>query len=129
VLRIIPSGTFTNGQTFTLFKGAGATNASNYASLVGSPGVGKAFSFTNGALTVVSTAPTPPVLSGYGPLSGGSFPLTFTGPTGQSYSVLSSTNVALPLASWSVLTTGTFGAGGPTSTNYTDTGATNTQQF
>jgi hypothetical protein len=65
----------------------------------------------------------------YGPRSGTSFPLTFSGPSGQTYQVLSSTNVARPLANWTVLKSGTFGVGGPTSTNYTDTGATNAQQF
>jgi hypothetical protein len=65
-------------------------------------------------------------LSGYAPLSGGSFPLTFSGPSGQTYQVLTSTNVALPLASWTVLTTGTFGA---TPVTYTDAGATNAQQY
>jgi hypothetical protein len=71
-------------------------------------------------------APIPPVLSGYGPLTGTSFPLTFSGPSGQPYKVLSSTNVALPLASWAVLDSGTFGASPVT---YTDTNATNGQQF
>ena len=69
---------------------------------------------------------TPPTLNGYGPLTGTSFPLTFDGPSGQTYQVLSSTDVALPLASWTVLTTGTFGASPVT---YTDTNATNGQQF
>ena len=55
VLNIVPTGTFTAGQTFTLFSGAGATNVSNFASLVGSPGGGNIFSFTNGVLSVVST--------------------------------------------------------------------------
>ena len=54
VLKIVPSGTFTSGQTFTLFSGAGATSASNFASLEGSPGSGLTFSFTNGVLSVVS---------------------------------------------------------------------------
>jgi len=76
-------------------------------------------------LTATFTALTPPTIRRFGPLSGTSFPLTFSGPSGQSYQVLSSTNVALPLASWWVLSSGTFGVGGPTSTNYTDTGATN----
>ncbi len=76
--------------------------------------------------TVSGGTLTPPQLSGYGPWSGGSFPLTFSGPSGQTYQVLSSTNVALPLASWTVLTTGTFGASPVT---YTHTSATNAQQF
>jgi hypothetical protein len=71
-------------------------------------------------------APTPPTLSGYGPLTGTSFPLTFSGPNGQTYKVLFSTDVALPLASWGVLSTGTFG-GSPVT--YTDTSATNAHRF
>jgi autotransporter-associated beta strand protein len=80
------------------------------------------------SLVVNYTAPAlvPPTLNGFGPLSGGSFPLTFSGPSGQPYKVLSSTNVELPLASWTVLTTGTFGASPET---YTDTSATNGTQF
>jgi hypothetical protein len=69
---------------------------------------------------------TPPVLSGFGPLTGSSFPLTFSGPNGQTYAVLTSTNVALPMASWTVLDSGTFGASPVT---FTDTSVTNAQQF
>lgn len=78
-------------------------------------------------VTKVSGGPvTPPQLSGYGPWSAGSFPLTFSGPSGQTYQVLSSTNVALPLANWTVFSTGTFGL---SPVMFTDTSATNPQQF
>lgn len=60
VLSISPSGTFASGQQFVLFSGAGATSTGNFASLVGSPGDGLAFSFTNGVLSVVATGPTVP---------------------------------------------------------------------
>jgi fibronectin-binding autotransporter adhesin len=60
VLQIVPTGTFTNGQTFTLFSGAGATTAGNFASILGSPGAGLSFTFTNGVLSVVSTGPSGP---------------------------------------------------------------------
>jgi autotransporter-associated beta strand protein len=71
-------------------------------------------------------APPPPTIISSGPLTGTSFPLTFSGPSGQSYQVLSSTNVVLPLASWTVRTTGTFGTSPVT---YTDPSATNATQF
>jgi hypothetical protein len=77
-------------------------------------------------LTCVGAAPTPPVLAGAGPLTGTSFPLTFTGQAGQSYQVLTYTNVASPLTQWWVLTSGVFGAG---PVFYTDTTATNPHQF
>jgi autotransporter-associated beta strand protein len=72
------------------------------------------------------TPPTPPTLAGGGPLTGTSFPLSFSGPAGQTYQVLVSTNLTLPLTNWAVLSTGTFGAG-PAA--YTDTTATNQQRF
>lgn len=62
-LNITPTGTFTAGQQFVLFSGAGAVNAGNFASLTGSPGVNLAFSFTNGVLSVVSTGGGPPILN------------------------------------------------------------------
>jgi alpha-galactosidase len=67
-----------------------------------------------------------PAFRSYGPRSGTSFPLSFSGPSGQSYQVLRSTNVARPLASWSVLDSGTFGA---SPVNYTNTSATNALEF
>jgi fibronectin-binding autotransporter adhesin len=63
VLNITPVGTFTAGQTFTLFSGAGATSASNFSNISGSPGTGLTFTFTNGILSVVSAVTTPPVLN------------------------------------------------------------------
>jgi hypothetical protein len=54
LLNIVPAGTFSVGQAFTLFRGAGATNVGNFSSIQGSPGAGLAFSFTNGVLSVVS---------------------------------------------------------------------------
>jgi len=59
-LSITPAGAFTVGQQFQLFSGAGATNASNFASVTGSPGSGMAFSFTNGVLSVVPGGPSAP---------------------------------------------------------------------
>ncbi len=89
VLNIVPTGTFTAGQTFTLFSGAGATNVSNFASLVGSPGSGKVFSFTNGVLTVVSTGPSGPALL-TNSVSGGVLSLAW--PAGQGWRLQSQTN-------------------------------------
>jgi alpha-galactosidase len=76
-------------------------------------------------LGVVATT-TPPALMGWGPWSGGALPLVFSGPSNQTYRLLSSTNVTLPLNGWTVLSTGAF-HGNPIS--YLDSGATNSQQF
>jgi autotransporter-associated beta strand protein len=89
VLNIVTNGTFTLGQSFQLFSGTGATNASNFASIVGNPGTGLAFSFTNGILSVVSAVTGPTLTSvAPNPVSGSSYGVTlnlggtgFTGAT------------------------------------------------
>jgi autotransporter-associated beta strand protein len=90
VLKIVPSGGFTIGQTFTLFSGALASSASNFGSIVGSPGSGKAFSFTNGVLSVVSapSAPSPVTLTNS--LSGSVLGLSW--PAGQGWRLQAQTN-------------------------------------
>jgi autotransporter-associated beta strand protein len=70
--------------------------------------------------------PVPPTWGSYGPWSGSSFPLAFNGPDGQTYELLTSADASLPMASWTPLTSGTFGAG---PTTYTDTAATNGARF
>jgi hypothetical protein len=67
-----------------------------------------------------------PVLNQGVALGGGHFMLTFSGQNAENYSVLTSTNVALPLTNWTILTSGVFGVG---SVSYTDTTATNRTQF
>jgi autotransporter-associated beta strand protein len=89
LLQIVPTGTFNAGQTFTLFGGAGATNTGNFASLTGSPGSGKAFSFTNGVLSVVSTGPSGPATL-TNSVSGGVLSLAW--PAGQGWRLESQTN-------------------------------------
>ncbi len=65
---------------------------------------------TNGRIWVVSAEP--PVVSSYG-LSGGSFNFSGSGGTPNwTYDVVTSTNVALPVAEWTVVQTGQFGATG-----------------
>jgi fibronectin-binding autotransporter adhesin len=76
VLNIVPTGTFANGQTFTLFSGAGATTPGNFASIVGSPGAGLAFSFTNGVLSVVTSVASNPTNLTFS-ASGGSLSLSW----------------------------------------------------
>lgn len=68
----------------------------------------------------------PPTVFSFGPWSNGFFPLTFSGPSGQSYKLLASTNLTLPLLQWTALTTGVFGLSPVT---YTVTNATNDCSF
>jgi len=69
----------------------------------------------NGTLAVIAIVP--PALSGATLLGGGGFQLTFSGPGGQTYEVLTSTNLLLAMTNWTVLTNGTFGASPVTVTN------------
>jgi autotransporter-associated beta strand protein len=68
----------------------------------------------------------PPTWSSCGPWSGGSFAMAFSGTNGQTFKILTSTNVSLPMTNWAPLTSGTFGAG---SVTYTDPAATNVARF
>ena len=92
VLKIVPTGSFVNGQTFTLFSGTGATNASQFSSLVVNPTVsGTSFTFTNGVLTatVVPVGPTGPgtITNSF---SGGVLSLSW--PAGQGWRLQAQTN-------------------------------------
>ena len=64
----------------------------------------------------------PPVIAtgGVG-FSGGHFQMKLIGPAGQSYRVLTSSNLSVPMASWQVMGTGVFGS---TPTTFNDTNAT-----
>jgi len=60
-LTIVTNGTFSLGQTFTLFTGGNtASTPSNFSSIAGSPGAGLAWSFANGVLSVVGSMATNP---------------------------------------------------------------------
>jgi hypothetical protein len=72
---------------------------------------------TNGVLQVVSTAISPPQITGI-QLSGTNLVLQGTnGLSGEMYVLLNSTNVALPLNQWTPLLTNTFTAGNFSVTN------------
>ena len=89
VLKIVPTGTFTTGQNFTLFSGAGAASASNFSSIQGSPGSGLGFTFTNGVLSVVTAGPSGPAMI-TNSFSGGVLSLAW--PAGQGWRLQMQTN-------------------------------------
>ena len=72
--------------------------------------------------TVVVLALVAPVITSQQMLGSGTFEVTFTGPEGQPYTLLSSTNLVLPQVNWTSLTNSTFG---PSATVYPDITATN----
>jgi mannan endo-1,4-beta-mannosidase len=53
----------------------------------------------------------PPVITSTGPSIAGAFQLNGTGPRGSPYHVLASTDLAQPIAAWSVLTNASFAGG------------------
>ena len=88
VLNIVTNGSFTAGQQFVLFSGTGATSASNFASIAGSPGSGLAFSFTNGVVSVVAGPSGPATITNS--ISGNSLHLAW--PAGQGWRLEAQTN-------------------------------------
>jgi hypothetical protein len=62
---------------------------------------------------VVPTAPIAslpaPAIQGTSILPDGSFNFSFTGSAGETYSILTTTNLALPLPDWTAIHTGAFG--------------------
>ena len=89
VLKVVPTGSFSNGQKFTLFGGNGTTNASNFTSILGSPGSGLAFSFTNGLLSVITASASGPATI-TNSISGNTLNLTW--PSGQGWTLQAQTN-------------------------------------
>ncbi len=123
------TGALAAGDTFQLFSAtnynAGNFTGTNLPGLAGS--LAWSWTPTNGTLAVVSTnsAVYPPVLGGLTSISGGVV-LTFSGTNGQSWKILSSTNLTKALINWDTITTGTF-AGTPVS--YTNTAPVDPQRF
>jgi len=117
------------GNTFQVFSGANLLGS--FASVTPTtPGAGLAWDLSqlsSGVVKVIA-APSQPVISSTKVLGGN---LVFSGTNGTalgSYSVLTSTNVATPIASWTTLATGTFdGTGAFSVTNAINAG--NPQRF
>jgi hypothetical protein len=82
---------------------AQSTNAGNYAVVV--TNVAGSVTSAVAALTIVIV---PPQITSLVPAGGGLFTLSGTGPVGEPYRLLATTNVTLPLANWPVVDTGVF---------------------
>jgi len=118
--------------TNTLFTYTGALGGNGFAgfklgTLPALPaGAGASLKNTGSAVQLVVAPLTTPVLAGTAHYSAGALTFGFSGANGQTFRVLGSTNLALPLVDWLVLTNGTFGTG---AVNYTDAAVTNSQLF
>jgi fibronectin-binding autotransporter adhesin len=117
-----------SGDTFVLFSGglSGFFSATNLPALASGLSWVTSNLNVNGTVSIVGTL-IPPQITSF-TASGGTSTITGTGgvPNG-SYYVLSSTNVALPLAQWTRLATNSFLGDGTFS--YTDPAATNPTRF
>jgi autotransporter-associated beta strand protein len=108
-------GSFTNGQTFQLFVASnGVYNAANFGS-VNLPSV-PGFTWTNklqvnGTISIGAVVPGRPGITHIS-LSGTNLTIQGTnGTAGFGYTVRGSTNVSLPVATWSAVASGTFSGG------------------
>ncbi|MEI9960427.1 MAG: hypothetical protein WDM76_04625 [Limisphaerales bacterium] len=125
------AGTLANNDSFKIFNGA--SYSGSFANIVpATPGSGLAWDtsalVSSGTLKVVTASAARPTINSIS-LSGGQLVLSGTnnGGSGGTYQILTSTNLAVPLASWSVLTNGAFNGNG----SFASTNAigTNKQQF
>jgi len=101
-----PAVTFVNSSNLTI-NAAFTVMPHNWSVQVINPG-----GVASGPLNFTVVAPPQPKIGSF-KLAGGNVVLNGTnGTAGLTYSVLTSTNVALPVASWTPLATNVFGAGG-----------------
>ena len=120
------SGIITNGQTFEFFSATNYSGAFTTLVLPSAPGLtwtnNLAFNGTLTAGVVSGPAPQPHITSIS--LSGTNLIINGTnGLAGEAFNVLTTTNLALPLASWTVLPTSTFSSGNFSLTNAVNPGA------
>ena len=111
------SGTPALNDSFTLFT-PGAS-ASNFSSIIGSPGPGLAYSFTNGVLSVV-TAPAPLMglkFTANPVVSGTSLTISATNSGAGTIYLLTSTNLAASINTWTPIWTNVLTGNGSFTTN------------
>jgi autotransporter-associated beta strand protein len=102
--------TLTTNDTFTLFSAT--THNGHFANIVGSPGSGLKYTFTNGVLSVAVGAKPVPRITNIS-LSGTTLAIYGTnGASNGQYVLLGSTNVAKPLNQWTPLLTNHFDVNG-----------------
>jgi autotransporter-associated beta strand protein len=122
IITNIGAQPFTNGTALSLFSAA-SYSAGAVTIQPASPGTGLMWDASdlavNGTLKVVPAVA--PVVSSPTRLPSGNISFNLTGVPGQGYSVRASTNVALPLGSWTVLSSGSLPSAVSTFTDLTAT--------
>lgn len=102
-------GTLAAGDTFKLFGAwaySGTFTSTNLPALSAGLAWDTSGLLADGTIKVVSSAP--PALTGASLLGNGNVQITLSGTTGQGYKILGSADVSLPVASWTVLQSGTL---------------------
>jgi hypothetical protein len=101
-----------------------------FTSWSSTPSAGGGFSYTRSTPGIGAPPPPPaPTLTGAAIASDGSFSFTFTNAPGNTFSVLSTTDLSLPLTNWAVLGSVTDVPGGSGNYKFVDAGAgTNSAQ-
>jgi fibronectin-binding autotransporter adhesin len=105
------TGPLVPGSVFQLFNAASA-GSGNFTSVTILPAGSGTFNPTTGQLTITSSGA---VGLNRPFVSNGNLVLTGTGSAGTAYTLLSTTNLALPLAQWTTNGAGTFSSGGTSS--------------
>ena len=127
VINILDNSLTTGTNTLITYTGAiGGSGFAGFKLGTVPAGMFSVLRNTGSAVQLVVTPLVTPVLTNAVTFGAGRFSLSFGGGNGQSYRVLASTNLTLPLTNWLVLTNGTFGAG---LVNFTDSAATNARKF
>lgn len=129
----VQTATFAPGDNTALFTGVVVTNNELIVSLVAADSPAHTPNnegeFNGGQLQLVQAVGNPPNISN-AKASGGHFVITGTSPdVGESYHVLSTTNLALPMASWTPVATGIFAPVAPSFSNSIPTSPGDPQRF
>jgi hypothetical protein len=127
------SSTGTNVWTLAVASG-GIQNFAPETFIVDTTGFSNAFTgtfsvATNGGsllLTYSGASLLAPTVNNPALAGGNTFGFSFSGPSGQSYHVYSSTNLTLPLANWLPVSSGSFGTG---AVNYSESTTNSLQKF
>lgn len=119
---------FTAGQSFKLFNAGSYTGTFSLITPAPGPGLSWDQSALNTGIIKVIGGAVKPTISHIS-ISGGNVVLSGTNNSGQpgNYSVLTSTNINVPLSNWTVLTNSTFDSNG--NFNSTNAVGTNRNQF
>ena len=134
IAAAVGTGIWTIGGTTTKAAVSGTATFTGLTATSPTAVTGATITFSSSGLTGVTSsafnipAPLPSNLSGV-KLSGGKLTFAFTNVTGLSFSVLATNNLAAPKANWPVVGTAVESPAGSGNYQYTNSAATNAQQF